>query len=95
MNTNWKQDPRLKTMNSQKLSMLNDFANRVETTPKDQLLPTLLSLNAEASQKGIQFNDQETDLLISIMSANMDQNEKKRIESLRMLSKNFMKRNTK
>lgn len=95
MNTNWKQDPRLKTMNSQKLSMLNEFAKRVETTPKDQLLPTLLSLNAEASQKGIQFNDQETDLLISIMSANMDQNEKKRIESLRMLSKNFMKRNTK
>ncbi|GLC78827.1 hypothetical protein [Lacrimispora brassicae] len=95
MNANWKQDPRLKTMNSQKLSMLNEFAKRVETTPKDQLLPTLLSLNAEASQKGIQFNDQETDLLISIMSANMDQNEKKRIESLRMLSKNFMKRNTK
>jgi len=82
-------------MNPQKLSMLNEFAKRVETTPKDQLLPTLLSLNAEASQKGIQFNDQETDLLISIMSANMDQNERKRIDTFRMLSKNFMKRNTK
>ncbi|MBE7721422.1 hypothetical protein [Lacrimispora indolis] len=95
MNANWKQDPRLKNMNPQKLSMLNEFAKRVETTPKDQLLPTLLSLNAEASQKGIQFNDQETDLLISIMSANMDQNERKRIDTFRMLSKNFMKRNTK
>ncbi|ADL04282.1 hypothetical protein [Lacrimispora saccharolytica] len=95
MNANWKQDPRLKNMNPQKLSMLTEFAKRVETTPKDQLFPTLLSLNAEASRKGIQFNDQETDLLISIMSTNMDQNEKKRIETLRMLSKNFMKRNTK
>ena len=95
MNANWKQDPRLKNMNPQKLSMLNEFAKRVETTPKDQLLPTLLSLNAEASQKGIQFNDQETDLLISIMSANMDQNERKRIDTFRMLSKNFMRRNTK
>lgn len=95
MNANWKQDPRLKGMNPQKLSLLNEFAKRVETTPKDQLLPTLLSLNAEASQKGIQFNDQETDLLISIMSTNMDQNEKKRIETFRMLSKNFMKRNSK
>lgn len=95
MNANWKQDPRLKNMNPQKLSMLNEFAKRVETTPKDQLLPTLLSLNAEASQKGIQFNDQETDLLISIMSTNMDQNERKRIDTFRMLSKNFMKRNTK
>ena len=74
MNTNWKQDPRLKNMNPKKLSLLTEFAKRVETTPKDQLLPTLLSLNAEASQKGIQFNDEETDLLISIMSANMNPN---------------------
>lgn len=95
MNTNWKQDPRLKKMNPQKLSLLTEFAKRVETTPKDQLLPTLLSLNAEASQKGVQFNDEETDLLISIMSANMDQNERKRVDTLRMLSKNLMKRNNK
>ncbi len=95
MNANWKQDPRLKTMNPQKLSMLTEFAKRVETTPKDQLLPTLLNLNAEASRKGIQFNDQETDLLITIMSANMGPNEQKRMDTLRMFSKNFMKRNSK
>lgn len=95
MNTNWKQDPRLKNMNPKKLSLLTEFAKRVETTPKDQLLPTLLSLNAEASQKGIQFNDEETDLLISIMSANMNPNEKKRIDTLRLLSKNLSKQNKK
>jgi hypothetical protein len=82
-------------MNPQKLSMLSEFAKRVESTPKDQLVPTLLNLNAEASRKGIQFNDEETDLLISIMSANMSANERKRIDTMRMLSKNFMKRNTK
>ncbi|MDR1547855.1 MAG: hypothetical protein LBT06_04610 [Hungatella sp.] len=95
MNFNWKQDPRLRNMNPQKLSMLSEFAKRVESTPKDQLVPTLLNLNAEASRKGIQFNDEETDLLISIMSANMSANERKRIDTMRMLSKNFMKRNTK
>ena len=95
MNFNWKQDPRLRNMNPQKLSMLSEFAKRVESTPKDQLVPTLLNLNAEASRKGIQFNDEETDLLISIISANMSANERKRIETMRMLSKNFMKRNTK
>ncbi|HCD44871.1 MAG TPA: hypothetical protein DEQ64_14300 [Lachnoclostridium sp.] len=95
MNFNWKQDPRLRNMNPQKLSLLTEFVKRVESTPKDQLVPTLLNLNAEASQKGIQFNDEETDLLISIMSANMGPNERKRIDTMRMLSKNFMKRNTK
>ncbi len=92
MNTNWKQDPRLKKMNPQKISLLTEFAKRVESVPKDQLLPTLLSLNAEASQKGIQFNDEETDLLMSIMSANMSENERKRMETLRLLSRNLSRR---
>lgn len=95
MNTNWKQDPRLKKMNPQKISLLNEFAKRVESVPKDQLLPTLLSLNAEASQKGIQFNDEETDLLMSIMSANMSENERKRMETLRLLSRNLSRRGNK
>jgi len=95
MNTNWKQDPRLKNMNPQKLSMLTEFAKRAESAPKDQLFPTLMSLSAEANQKGIQFSDEETDLLISIISANMDPSERQRVETIRMLSKNMMKRNGK
>lgn len=95
MKSNWKQDPRLKKMNPQKLSMLTEFAKQVESAPKDQLFPTLLSLNAQASQKGIEFNDEETDLLISIMSDDMSPSEKQRINTLRLLSKNLMKRNKK
>jgi hypothetical protein len=95
MNSNWKQDPRLKKMNPQKIALLNEFANRVEHTPQNQLMTTLMSLNAEANQKGIQFNNEETDLLISIMSANMSPAERNRMETLRMLSKNLMNRNKK
>ncbi|MDK2967019.1 hypothetical protein [Lacrimispora sp.] len=95
MNTNWKQDPRLKNMNPQKLSMLTEFAKRAESAPKDQLFQTLMSVSAEANQKGIKFSDEETDLLISIISANMDPSERQRVETIRMLSKNMMKRNGK
>ena len=38
MNTNWKQDPRLKGMNQQKLELLTTFAQEVESAPKDQLM---------------------------------------------------------
>ncbi|MDW2796960.1 hypothetical protein RZO55_05120 [Clostridium boliviensis] len=95
MNTNWKQDPRLKNMNPQKLSMLTEFAKRAESVPKDQLFQTLMSVSAEANQKGIQFSDEETDLLISIISANMNPSDRQRVETIRMLSKNMMKRNGK
>ncbi|WP_097006377.1 hypothetical protein [Lacrimispora amygdalina] len=95
MNSNWKQDPRLKNMNPQKLTMLTEFAKRAESAPKDQLFQTLMSVSAEANQKGIKFSDEETDLLISIISANMDPGERQRVETIRMLSKNMMKRNGK
>lgn len=92
MNTNWKQDPRLKDMSPQKLTLLNDFAKKVETAPKDQLISTLLTLNLEATEKGIQFSDQETELLVSIMSAGMSPAERKRMDTLRLISKNLTKR---
>ncbi len=92
MNSNWKQDPRLKEMSQEKLSLLTEFAAKVEQTPRDQLMSTLLSLNLEASEKGLQFSDQETDLLVSIMSSAMSPAERKRIDTLRMISKNLSKR---
>lgn len=92
MNTNWKQDPRLKDMSPQKLTLLNEFAKKVETAPKDQLISTLLTLNLEASEKGIQFSDQETELLVSIMSNGMSPAERKRMDTLRLISRNLAKR---
>lgn len=92
MNNNWKQDPRLKGMSPDKLSILSEFAKKVETSPKDQLMSTLLTLNLEAGEKGIRFTDQETELLVSIMSSTMSPAEKKRIDTLRLISKNFAKK---
>lgn len=87
MDFNWKDDPRLKGMDAKKLEYLNEFADRVRQAPKNRLMATFLSLNMEASQKGIQFTDQETELLVSILTANMSPSEKKRLDTLKMLSR--------
>ena len=91
MNTNWKQDPRLKGMDPQKLELLTTFA-KVESAPKDQLISTILTLNLKANEKGIHFSDQETELLVSILSGGMSPAERKRMDTLRMISKNLAKR---
>jgi len=75
--------------------MPTEFAKRAEAAPKEQLFPTLMGLTAEANQEGIHFNDDETDLLISILGDNMSPAERQRIQTVRMLSKNMMKRNGK
>ncbi|WP_455649135.1 hypothetical protein [Enterocloster citroniae] len=46
-----------------------------------------MSINLEARQKGIQFNDKETALLVTILSSGMPSTEKKKLDMLKMLSK--------
>ena len=55
MNTNWKQDPRLKGMDPQNSNCWTTFAKEVESAPKDQLMSTILTLNLKANEKGIHF----------------------------------------
>lgn len=84
MNTNWRQDPRLKGMDENKLKYLADLAEKAEHTPKDKLMPLLM--NMAVGKNGFNFNDQETDLIVNILTANMNPAQKKQVETLRKLS---------
>lgn len=88
MDNSWKQDPRLKAMNKDKLAMLTEFAERIEHSDKNNMMEAFMAINMEARQKGVQFNDRETDLLVNILSSRMPPSEKKKIDLLKMLSKN-------
>lgn len=89
MNDAWKKDPRLKGMDEKKLKYLTDFAEKAQNTPKDKMMPLLMSL---AGGNGMNFNDQETDLLVSILMADMSSAQKKQVETLRMLSRRLGKK---
>ena len=84
---NWKEDPRLKDLDKKKLDMLEEFSEKVKRAPKNRLLPALLSLNMEAQAKGIAFSDQETEAIVSILSAGMAPQEQKKIDMLKMFSR--------
>lgn len=93
MNEKWKQDPRLKGMDSQKLKYFTDLASQVDGTPKDKLMPLLMSL--AAGNGGMNFTDQETELMVSILTANMNSAQKKQVEMLRTLSQQMGKKGRK
>ena len=44
MNENWRQDPRLKGMDEKKLKYLTELADKAGKTPKDKLMPLLMSM---------------------------------------------------
>lgn len=91
---NWKQDPRLNSMSPDKLQYITEFADRVSKLPKDQILPTFMAMQMETSQNGMRFNDQETDLLVSVLTSGMSPAEKKRVESIRLLAKKLAARSS-
>lgn len=90
----WKQDPRLAQMNKEKLQYITDFAERISHLPKEQVLPSFMAMQLEASKKNIQFSDSETDLLVSVISSGMSQAEKKKLETLRLLAKKLAARSS-
>ena len=88
----WKQDPRLKKMDPKKIEVLTDFSERLKRTPGPQMLSLLLSFQSEASQKGIRFTDQETEVLVSMLGAHMPPAEQKKLSVLRMFSRRIASR---
>lgn len=91
---NWKQDPRLRQMNKEKLDYILKFAEQMNTMSKDQIVPAFTAMQLDSRKKGIQFNNQESDLLMSILSTNMSPEEKKRMESIRALAQKMAGRNS-
>lgn len=87
MNNAWKQDPRLKSMNPEKIQLLSDFTEQLNKTPKDQMLVKFFALSAEANNRNISFSDQETSLLAEILINYVNPAERNKIDMLRMLSK--------
>lgn len=85
-NDQWKSDPRLNDMDSAKIEFLTQFADRVQNLNKDQLLPAFTNIQKEAKSKGIEFNEAETALLMSVITAKMSPTELKRFEMLRNLA---------
>lgn len=92
--TDWRKDPRLTKMDQNKLDFIQTFAEKIKSSPKNQILPLFLSLQAESSNANIRFTDQETDLIVSILTDGMSPAEKSRLETLKLLAKKMAARSS-
>lgn len=86
MNESWKNDPRLKGMDQEKLSLLLDLAGELEKAPESLKLTALLSVSKRAADRNIRFSPEERELLISILTEGMSPEEKSRVRLLLRLA---------
>lgn len=80
-------NPLLQGMSPEKLQFLANFANSSKPTDIRDMMPFLLASANSAKQKNIQFNDAETELLVSIMKQNMTPEEAAKADKLLALMK--------
>ncbi len=90
----WKQNPRLKSMDPAKLDYIEAFAERIRNTPKNQLIPVFLSLQTEIHKQNMEFSNEETEILVDILTADMDAAQKQKLEMLKFFAKKLAARSS-
>ena len=88
-------NPAFKDINPQKLLLLKQLLGQANSKSKEELIPFFIAASSKASSMGMSFNDDETDVIISVLTANMSEQDKSRVETIRKLSKMLSQRQTK
>ena len=86
MDNNWKQDPRLKAMDPEKVTLLTGFAEKISHTDQSHFMSSFLQICQEANSKGLHFADSETALLVEILSCHMPEKDRKKLQKLKLFS---------
>ncbi|MFU0826780.1 MAG: DUF1778 domain-containing protein [Lachnoclostridium sp.] len=84
-NLDWINHPAMKNIDARKLAILVDLANEAEGKPADKALPLLIKANAKMKALGLTFTQEETDLMIEILTQDMTSAEKQKLEIIKKL----------
>ncbi|MBE5948243.1 MAG: hypothetical protein E7261_04345 [Lachnospiraceae bacterium] len=79
-------NPLLKDINPQKLQILGEVLSQAGNKSTNELLPYFMAASQKASSMGVAFSNSETDLIIDILTQNMSDAEKARVNSIRKLA---------
>ncbi len=78
-------------MSPEKAQFIRQMVSEAAGKNQNELLPFLLGMNRQIAGTHMNFSDDETDALVSQLTANLSPKEKKRVELLRQLSKMLAK----
>lgn len=81
-----KNDPRLKNIDNSKLEILNEVLSKADDKKKNELLPYFMAASRQAEAMGMSFTNEETDLIIELLTGDMSDAEKARVNYIRKLA---------
>lgn len=81
----WMNNPRLKNVDPRKLAILVELMKESEGKPMEQLVPLLVNTNKRLKEQNLNFTKDESDLMIDLITKNMNQKEKMQFEMIKQI----------
>jgi len=88
-------DPRIqRSIAPQKLILLTQLASQANIKSKEDLIPFFLTASTKAKSMGISFTDQETEIILNVITSHMTATEQAKIETIKTLVRLLSERGT-
>ncbi|MBQ8639458.1 MAG: hypothetical protein IJ468_09835 [Lachnospiraceae bacterium] len=78
--------PEQSNLSPEKIAFLTQLMNETQSKNQNNMLPFLLSLSGRINQSGLNFTDEETNLLIKQLTADLSPKDKQKVEMLKQFS---------
>ena len=88
----WMKDPSLSGIDPAKLAMLQSFASQGANKSQNDRLPLLMTAAASSKKKGLQFTQNEIDMIINVMKTGKSQQDIAKIDKMAALMKMMQQR---
>lgn len=101
MEENWMNHPAMKTIDERKRNILEELVKASRNLPKDKnssgkmgkgsmaAMSLLIQTQKKMHEQGLEFTDEERELLILILTENMSPEEKEKVEQMRKIAGRF------
>lgn len=83
----WKQDERIKNIDPEKLNLLTALSQNIHGNSPSEVMPLLMAAMTQANSKGLSFSEEETDLIIQILTEKMSTADKQKVNQIRAMVK--------
>lgn len=86
--TTWMNDPKVQNIDPRKLAILVELMKESEGKPFEQLIPVLMNANRKLQQQNLTISKDESDLMIDLLTKNMNPKEKAQFEMIKKMMAN-------
>lgn len=82
----WMENPELKKLHPKKLTIIKELVSDTEGKPLTVAMPALMKANNQLKKEHMAFTQEETSLIMDLLTRNMSPGEKAKVENIKKMA---------